>query len=147
MEDYRVKVDFFNINTGETIYVDRPAQIKAAIESSDLGVNRQSDRGWRIGKEWKAKLRQARDDRHLMGELAKMYGGDVSESQLLVAVFRREAIAARQKKSYQDTAPFEDEYHRSIAPKQPETKVEEVVSGGETYTPDPAIVAKVKSKK
>ena len=41
-------IDFFNIKTGETIYVRRDAQIKALIESSDMGVNRQSDMGWRL---------------------------------------------------------------------------------------------------
>lgn len=109
-----IKVDFFNINTGETIWLDRPAQLRAAIESSDLGINRRSDRGWRIGKEWKARLRQARNDRELMNSLAVKYNGEVTESQLLVAVYAREVRAQRQRVSYQQEGKYEDEYLRSI---------------------------------
>ena len=117
------KVDFFNINTGETIWLDRPAQLKAAIESSDLGVNRKSDRGWRIGQQWKNKLRQARNDRQFMDALSVKYNGEVTEAQLLVAVFVREARAAKQAKNYSDEAFFEQQYRDSIAPKQPEPTV------------------------
>lgn len=122
MDKDKVKIDFFNIKTGETLYLSRPAQIKAAIESSDLGVNRRSDMGWRVGKEWKAKLRRARQDEELMASLAKKYGDEVpTESQLLVEVFTRELRAKKQAKLYEDEAPFEEEYRESIKPIQPVT--------------------------
>lgn len=111
-------VDFFNIKTGETVYVRRSAQIKALIESSDMGVNRQSDRGWRLGKEWVHKLREARQDRQLMSELATKYGGaEVSDRDLMVAVYKRELNAEKQAKRYADSAPYEQEYLESIKPK------------------------------
>ena len=120
-------IDFFNIKTGETIYVRRPAQIKAIIESSDMGVNRQSDVGWRLGKEWVAKLRVARQDRQLMQDLATKYGGnEVTDRDLMVAVYTREANAEKQAKRYEEDAPYEQEYLDSIKPIQ---------EGGETYTP------------
>jgi len=120
-------IDFFNIKTGETIYVRRPAQIKAIIESSDMGVNRQSDVGWRLGKEWVAKLRVARQDRQLMQDLATKYGGnEVTDRDLMVAVYTREANAEKQAKRYEEDAPYEQEYLESIKPIQ---------EGGETYTP------------
>lgn len=109
-----IKVDFFNINTGETIWLDRPAQLRAAIESSDLGINRRSDRGWRIGKEWKQRLRMARQDRELMNSLAVKYNGEVTESQLLVAVYAREVRAARQRSVYQEEGKYESQYLESI---------------------------------
>lgn len=109
-----IKVDFFNIHTGETIWLNRPAQLRAAIESSDLGINRQSDRGWRIGKEWKQRLLMARQDRELMNSLAVKYNGEVTESQLLVAVFVREVRASRQRAFTQEEGKFEDQYLRSI---------------------------------
>lgn len=121
-------IDFFNIKTGETIYVRRPAQIKALIESSNMGVNRQSDVGWRLGKEWTHKLRNARQDRQLMQELATKYGGkEVTDRDLMVAVYSREVNAIKQNKKYEDSAPYEQEYLESIQPKQ--------ATGGENYTP------------
>lgn len=125
-------IDFFNIKTGETIYVRRPAQIKAIIESSDMGVNRQSDMGWRLGKEWVAKLRVARQDRQLMQDLATKYGGnEVTDRDLMVAVYTREANAEKQAKRYEEEAPYEQEYLESIKPVQ-EQKLPE---GSETYAP------------
>lgn len=130
-----IKVDFFNVNTGETVYLSRPAQLKAAIESSDLSVNRPSDRGWRIGKEWKNKLRQVRaTDKELMNQLAVKYGGEVTESQLLIAVFAREMRLAKTKEYVSETGKFEQEYNESIAPKRSATLPE----GGATYTPTKA---------
>ena len=120
-------IDFFNIKTGETIYVRRDAQIKGLIESSDMGVNRQSDVGWRLGQEWVAKLRVARQDRQLMQDLATKYGGnEVTDRDLMVAVYTREANAEKQAKRYEEDAPYEQEYLESIKPIQ---------EGGETYTP------------
>ena len=110
-------IDWFNVKTGEKILTSRPAQIKALIESSDLGVNRQSDVGWRLGKEWMKKLRAARNDRALLSELGRMSGGDVTDTQLIVALFDREVTADKQAKLYADDAPFEQEYLDSIAPK------------------------------
>ncbi|HPR10660.1 MAG TPA: hypothetical protein PLJ04_03700 [Candidatus Saccharibacteria bacterium] len=111
-------IDFFNIKTGETIYVRRPAQIKALIESSDMGVNRQSDVGWRLGKEWVHKLRQARTDRALMDKLTEKYGGDdVKDRDLLVSVYQRELKYENQVKKYEEVAPYEEEYLESIKPK------------------------------
>jgi hypothetical protein len=124
-------IDFFNIKTGETIYVRRPAQIKALIESSDMGVNRKSDVGWRLGKEWVQKLREARADRQLMAELATKFGGaEVVDRDLMVAVYNREVNAIRQAKKYADSAPFEEQYLQDIKPVQ-----EKQAAGGETYTP------------
>lgn len=117
MADKKTAIDWFNIKTGETVYTARPAQIKALIESSDLGVNRQSDRGWRLGKEWTHKLRKARSDRQLMAELGKMSGGEVRDTQLLVALFEREVQAEREMKAYAEDAPFEEQYLESIKPK------------------------------
>lgn len=120
-------IDFFNIKTGETIYVRRDAQIKALIESSDMGVNRQSDMGWRLGKEWVAKLRVARQDRQLMQDLAVKFGGnEVTDRDLMVAVYSREQNAEKQAQKYENDAPYEQEYLESIKPVQ---------EGGETYTP------------
>ena len=83
-----------------------------------MGVNRQSDRGWRIGKEWVQKLRQARLDRELMQELSKKYGGaEVTDRDLIVAVYRRERNMAKQQQRYADDAPYEEEYLESIKPK------------------------------
>lgn len=111
-------IDFFNIRTDETVWVNRSAQIKAMIESSDMGVNRQSDRGWRLGKVWVNKLREARQDRQLMQDLATKYGGnEVTDRDLLVAVYRRERNAEKQAKRYEDTAPYEEKYLESIKPK------------------------------
>jgi len=120
-------IDFFNIKTGETIYVRRDAQIKGLIESSDMGVNRQSDVGWRLGKEWVAKLREARQDRQLMQDLAVKFGGnEVTDRDLMVAVYSREQNAEKQAQKYENDAPYEQEYLESIKPVQ---------EGGETYTP------------
>lgn len=117
-------IDFFNIKTGETIYVRRDAQIKALIESSDMGVNRQSDMGWRLGKEWVAKLRVARQDRQLMQDLAVKFGGnEVTDRDLMVAVYSREQNAEKQAQRYDNDAPYEQEYLESIKPIQ---------EGGET---------------
>jgi len=122
-------IDFFNIKTGETIYVRRDAQIKALIESSDMGVNRQSDMGWRLGKEWVQKLRVARQDRQLMQDLAVKFGGnEVTDRDLMVAVYSREQNAEKQAKKYEEDAPFEQEYLESI-------KEQKLPEGGETYTP------------
>lgn len=112
-------IDFFNIKTGETIYVRRPAQIKALIESSDMGVNKSSDAGWRLGKKWVQKIREARQDRQLMQDLSARYGGaEVKDRDLMVAVYVREANALKQAKRYEDSAPFEEQYLEDIKPKQ-----------------------------
>lgn len=122
MKDVLKGVDFFNIKTGESIYVKRPAQLKALIESSDMGVNRQSDMGWRLGKEWVQKLREARLDQALMQDLAVKYGGkEVTDRDLMVAVYQREINAAKQAKRYADDAPYEQEYLESIKPKTEKT--------------------------
>lgn len=118
MKDVLKGVDFFNIKTGENIWVKRPAQLKALIESSDMAVNRQSDVGWRLGKEWVQKLREARLDQTLMQELAVKYGGkEVTDRDLMVAVYQRERNAARQAQRYANDAPYEQEYLESIKPK------------------------------
>jgi hypothetical protein len=115
------EIDWFNIKSGETVLTSRPAQIKALIESSDLGVNRQSDKGWRLGKEWTRRLRNGRNDRTLISSLSRMSGGDVTDTQLLVALFEREAAADKQEQIHDDDAPFEQEYLDSIKPKQPKS--------------------------
>ena len=115
-------IDWFNIRSGETVYTQRPAQIKALIESSDLGVNRQSDKGWRLGKDWTRRLRNARGNRTLIAELSKLSGGDVTDTQLLVALFEREAAADRETKAYEDEAPYEREYLDSINPQPKNNK-------------------------
>lgn len=90
-----IYVDFYNIDTGEEVKVRRPAQIKAVIESSDMGVNKQSDRGWRIGKEWYNKIEAARNDRTLIREIAKNVGGadKITDTDILIAVYEREVEA------------------------------------------------------
>lgn len=113
----KAAIDWFNIQTGEKVYTARSAQIKALIESSDLGVNRQSDRGWRLGAEWTKKLRAARANRPLLAELGKLSGGDVTDTQLIVALFEREAEADKQAEQIANDAPFEQEYLESIKPK------------------------------
>lgn len=113
----KAAIDWFNIQTGEKVYTARSAQIKALIESSDLGVNRQSDRGWRLGAEWTKKLRAARANRPLLAELGKLSGGDVTDTQLIVALFEREAEADKQAEQIAQDAPFEQEYLDSIRPK------------------------------
>lgn len=116
-------IDFFNIKTGETIYVRRDAQIKALIESSDMGVNRQSDRGWRLGKEWVHKLRVARTDTTLMENLSQKYGGDeVTDRDLMVTIYQREAKAEQQAQKHYETAPYEQEYLEAIKPKTEQPK-------------------------
>lgn len=116
-------IDFFNVKSRETVWVRRPAQIKAFIESSDMGVNRQSDVGWRLGKEWVQKLREARQDSQLMNELARKYGGgEVKDRDLMVAVYKRELNAEKQAQRYTDNAPYEQEYLESIKPKEEKTQ-------------------------
>ena len=124
-------IDFFNIKSGEQIWVKRPAQIKAMIESSDMSVNRQSDVGWRLGAEWVTRLRKARGDKALMAQLATKYGSsEVTDRDLLVAVYRQEAIAEKQRKSRSDHNPYEQEYLESIKPKQAKTKGKDDKDGG-----------------
>lgn len=115
-------IDWFNIKSGETVYTQRPAQIKALIESSDLGVNRQSDKGWRLGKDWTRRLRNARGNRTLIAELSRLSGGEVTDTQLLVALFERESAADHEAKSYANEAPYEREYLDSINPKPKNNK-------------------------
>ena len=80
-----------------------------------MGVNRQSDMGWRLGKEWVQKLRVARQDRQLMQDLAVKFGGnEVTDRDLMVAVYSREQNAEKQAKKYEEDAPFEQEYLESI---------------------------------
>lgn len=117
MDSKKLAIDWFNIKSGETVFTSDPPQIKALIESSDLGVNRQSDQGWRLGKEWTKKLRKARTDRPLMAELSKKSGGDVTDTQILVALFEQEYQAEVQMIRNKDDAPFEQEYLDSINPK------------------------------
>lgn len=118
MKDVLKGVDFFNIKSRETIWVRRPAQLKAIIESSDMAVNRQSDVGWRLGKEWVQKLREARLDQQLMQELAVKYGdAEVKDRDLIVAVYQRERNMAKQAQRYANDAPYEQEYLESIKPK------------------------------
>lgn len=123
MKDVLKGVDFFNIKSRETIWVRRPAQLKAIIESSDMSVNRQSDVGWRLGKEWVQKLREARLDQQLMQELATKYGdAEVKDRDLIVAVYRRERNMAKQAQRYANDAPYEQEYLESIKPKNTQTE-------------------------
>ena len=118
MKDVIKGIDFFNIRTREEVWVKRPAQIKAFIESSDMAVNRQSDVGWRLGKEWVQKLREARNDSQLMNELTRKYGGgEVTDRDLMVAVYNRERNAAKQAQKHKNSAPYEQEYLESIKPK------------------------------
>jgi len=117
MKDNTVAIDWFNIKSGEKIKTARPAQIKALIESSDLGVNRQSDKGWRLGAEWVKKLNRGRQDRALIASLGKMSGGEVTDTQLLVAIFSQESQMQSQLDAHEDDAPFEQEYLESIRPK------------------------------
>lgn len=108
------EIDWFNVETGERVYTKRPAQIKALINSSDLGVNRQSDKGWRLGKEWVKKLRAAYNDKALMSELSKASGGEVTDVQVLIALFDRESAAEKQAEARDNIAPFEQEYLESL---------------------------------
>lgn len=123
-----LSVGWFNIETSEIVYAARPAQIKALIESSDLGVNRSSDKGWRLDKEWVDKVKAGRRDPELIKDLRKMAGGSVTDTQLLVAIFERELALAREIKYDQEESPFEQEYLESL-------KSNKVPEGGATYTP------------
>ncbi len=52
-----------------------------------------------------------------MANLGKMSGGDVTDTQLLVAIFSIEAEADKQTNLDKEDAPFEQEYLDSIRPK------------------------------
>lgn len=123
-----LSVGWFNVETSEIIFTSRPAQIKALIESSDLGVNKSSDKGWRLDKEWIDKVKAGRRDPELIKELRKMAGGTVTDTQLLVAIFEREQALAREIELDKDDAPFEQAYLESL-------KSNKVPEGGATYTP------------
>lgn len=113
----QIYIDFYNIDTGEEVKVRRPAQIKAVIESSDMGVNKQSDRGWRIGKEWFNKLEAARTDRSLIRDIAKMAGGadKVTDTDILVAVYEREVEADIVRNSGRTArGQYEKEYRQML---------------------------------
>lgn len=108
-------IDWYNIRTDETIYTKRPAQIKAVLNLSDLGVNRQSDKGWRLGKEWYHRLQDARNDFELMNTLIERYGEEVTDAQILIYLFNQELRAEQAANRRQHTAPYEDKYRRSLA--------------------------------
>lgn len=119
MANYKpqIYVDFYNINTDEEVYMRRPAQIKAAIESSDMGVNKQSDRGWRLGKVWKKKVEAARNDRAMIRELTKVVGGadKITDTDILVAVYEREVEADIVMNSGNTTnAKYEQKYRQML---------------------------------
>lgn len=113
----RVSVGWFNIRSGEVVYTDKPPQIKGYIESSDMGVNKQSDKGWRLDPEWVNKLRKARRDRALMATLSKMSGGEVTDMNVLVAVFESESMAFAEVGAESEDTPFEQEYLDKIRQK------------------------------
>lgn len=118
LQKTKLGIDWFNIKTGEEIITRRPAQIKALIESSDLGINRRSDRGWRVGKKWYNKLQRARQDRAFMEKLYEKYGEDVSDANVMVAVFQRELRAEKQAERRRNDAPFEEQYRKSLNSKK-----------------------------
>ena len=62
-----------------------------------------------------------------MQDLAVKFGGnEVTDRDLMVAVYSREQNAEKQAQKYENDAPYEQEYLESIKPVQ---------EGGETYTP------------
>lgn len=107
-------VDFFNIRTGEKAEVSRPAQLKAYIESSDMGKNRQSDMKWRLGASWIKKIEKAKDDITFIDYMNKQYGGSFEDVDILIELYNREAVVEARKKRRSNDNPFEEQYLESL---------------------------------
>lgn len=108
-------ITFYDMRTGEESIVSRPAQIKAYVESSDMGVNRQSDVGIRLGAEWVKKIRKAKKNGAFMQEILKQYGKSFKDVDILIELYSREATAiALQQIEESDDFAFEDAYLSSI---------------------------------
>ena len=108
-----ITIDFFNIKTGEKVNLTRDAQIKAFIESSDLGVNPSSDKGWRLSPEWVKKLNEARKDADFINAVSKAVKDTVTDRHLAVELFKRERNLQKQAQAANDNK-YEKQYQESI---------------------------------
>ena len=74
-------IEFVNIHTGERRQLDRPHQIGAYINSSDLHVNssKGQDFGWRLSEDIIVKVDEMREDIDKLEDIAKRIGVPTDE--------------------------------------------------------------------
>lgn len=119
-------ISFYNIKTGEKVSLDRPHQIGAYINSSDLSVNSNlgQDFGWRLAPEVIIKLDEFREDPRTLEEIARRIGVDVSELTTIHLVQHisylddlGQKIEARREER---TPKFQGDYEAEIARRREE---------------------------
>lgn len=134
-------IQWFSVETGETVYTKREAAIKAFINSSNLGPNVHAgqDRGWRLGPEWVKRLEDARKNPDLI-EVVTKGTGKISDANLVMELWARE-VRAEKNRAIADAEdrPFAQEYQEAIS------KRGKTPSNGETTSSSSA--SKPKSKK
>jgi hypothetical protein len=124
-------IAFFSIRTGETHYCKLEPTIAAYINSSDMGINasRGQDYGWRLGKEWVAKIRAFRRDATQMAILTAKNSGQKPTTVQILYYMYGEQLQAFFEAQEEHENPFEEEYQKAIsragvdtstAPKEPE---------------------------
>ena len=113
-------ISFFNIRTKEQVTLERPHQIGAYINSSDLGVNsnKGQDFGWRLAPEIVVKLDEMRMNPELLDNMSKRLGVPIDELttiHLVQQISYEEDLERRRKEMRVNREPeFKQEYEQQI---------------------------------
>lgn len=109
-------VEFFSIQTGETMYARLEPTIAAFINSSDLSINasRGQDYGWRLGKSWVQRVREFKKNDTQMAILASKNGGQQPTTVQILRYLYSQDVAKYQRALQEAENPYEHEYLESI---------------------------------
>ena len=113
-------IEFVNIRTGERRSLERPHQIAAFLNSTDLHVNstKGQDFGWRLEESLVARIDEMREDAELLERISKSTGVPVDELTTIHLVQEisneqalREKVAARNSER---NPAFKEQYEERI---------------------------------
>lgn len=113
-------IEFVNIKTGERKKLDRPHQIGAYINSSDMHTNsnKGQDFGWRLSEEIVLKIDEMRTDIQLLERMADRTGIPVDELttiNLVQEISRQQDIEERTAKARAERdSEYKQEYEARI---------------------------------
>lgn len=107
-------IEVVNIRTNERRKLDRPHQIGAYINSSDLGPNsnKGQDFGWRLAPELMARIDEMRMDDELLADISKQTGVPLDELTTINLVQHISYEEAQKERAKEMRAQREPEYQK-----------------------------------
>jgi len=133
-------IKFERITDGTIVEVERPAQVAALVNSSDLGINasRGQDHGWRLAPEVVSEIDDIKADMRALQDIARQKGlmvQDITTYDIVDYIFaQQQAAKALADESLNSNPAFKESYEARIRAQQTMPMQQPVPMVGYDYT-------------